>query len=213
VMKKFQEATKKLQSGDIEGARIRLESLVTSAPDFYDAHKSLGAAYQRSRRFEDAEKEYQLAGQLRPKSAAPLMQLGSLYLEQIDSGIASKIPEHDVLEKAKVVLLRAIEISPGMAFARYLLGVAYYKLGRYSDAETSLMRALQMEPKIADTRLALANVYIRVQDWANALDQLDTYLKDNPRAPNRERVVETRARVERVAHQNGKSTKPESRVP
>jgi hypothetical protein len=64
---------------------------------------------------------------------------------------------------------------------------------------------LQMDPKLGDIRLALANVYVRVQDWVKALDQLDSYLRENPKAVDRNRVVEMRARVERV--------KGEPRVP
>jgi len=205
VMKKFQEATRKLQNGDVNGARARLESLVSAAPDFYDAHKSLGTAYQQIRRYEDAEKEYNLARSLRPNSAVPLMLLGSLYLERVELGGESKTPQNDVLEKARRALLRAIEVNPSVAFARYLLGVTYYKLGLYKDSESSLVRALQMDPKLGDIRLALANVYVRVQDWVKALDQLDSYLRENPKAVDRNRVVEMRARVERV--------KGEPRVP
>jgi Tfp pilus assembly protein PilF len=198
VMKKFQEATKKLQSGDVNGARVGLESLVLAAPDFYDAHKTLGTAYQQSRRYDDAEREYELARHLRPASAVPLMLLGSLYLEKIDSGTELKAPPNDVLEKARRVLLRAIEVDPSVAFARYLLGVTYYKLGLYSDSENSLLRALQMESRLGDIRLALANVYVRVQDWAKALEQLDGYLRENPKAADRDRVGEMRTRVQRV---------------
>jgi Tfp pilus assembly protein PilF len=200
LMKQLQEATKKLQNGDFNGARTRLEAILTTAPDLYDAHKYLGTAYQQGHRFDDAEKQFELARGLRPQSAAPLIHLGSLYLDEIESGTVTKTPQTDVLDKARRVLLRAIELSPGVAFARYLLGVAYYKSGSYSDAESSLIRALDLDPHLGSIRLALANVYIRVQDWSKALSNLDTYLKDNPRCADREHIVETRARIERIAN-------------
>lgn len=199
VLKEFQEAVKKLQKGDVSGARAKLEALLASAPDFYDAHKTLGIAYQQSRNYRDAEKQYQLAQDLRPKSSSPLILLGSLYLEEVETGRDPSTPQQDVLERARGVLLRAIELDPREAFARYLLGVTYYRLGSYGDAENTLIRALELESRLGDIRLALANVYIKVQDWSKALLHVDTYLKENPRAPNREGIMSTRSKIAAAA--------------
>ena len=100
------------------------------------------------------------------------------------------------------MLLRAIELNSGAAFARYLLGVTYHRLGKYGDAEQTLLRALDVDSELGDIRLALANVYIRVQDWSKALNQLDRYLKDNPRSANRESVLSTRTRIAEIARKN-----------
>ena len=200
VNKQFQDAMKKLQKGDVNGALARLESILADAPDFYDAHKILGIAYQHSHRYPEAEAQFRLARNLRPSSPAPLIYLGSLYLEQAGDGSNSNTPPLDLLEKAREVLLRAVELNSGAAFARYLLGVAYYRLGSYSDAEHTLLRALDLDSELGDIRLALANVYIRVQDWSKALVQLDTYLRDNPGAANRESILSTRTKVAGIAN-------------
>jgi tetratricopeptide (TPR) repeat protein len=200
VLKKFQEATKKFNTGDMNGARSRLESLLTTAPNFYEAHKVLGAVYQRSHRYREAEREYLLARGLRPLSPVPLIHLGSLYLEEVESGTNLKTPPQDSLEKARDLLLKAIGLNSNAGFARYLLGVTYYKLGKYSDSESTLIRALELEPNLGDIRLALANVYMRVQDWPKALLSLDRYLKENLKAANRENILAKRQQVERIAN-------------
>ena len=127
------------------------------------------------------------------------MHLGSLYLEQAEGGKDPGIPQQEILEKARDVLQKSIGLNSGDAFARYLLGVAYYRLGDYGDAEKALNRALDMDPLLGDIRLALANVYIRTQDWSKALGHLDIYLKDNPRSANRESVLSTRTKVAEIA--------------
>jgi tetratricopeptide (TPR) repeat protein len=198
ILKQFKEATKKLQSGDLSGARTRLESLIAADPDFYEAHRFLGAAYQQSRLYREAEKEYMVARMLKPLSATPLIHLGSLYLEEVEAGTTSSVPPQDLLEKGRDVLLKAVQLNSGGGVARYLLGVTYYKLGHYSDSESSLLRALDLEPRLANIRLALANVYMRVQDWSKALTHLDTYLKENPKAADRELVVAKRAQIEGI---------------
>lgn len=193
--KRFQDADKKLQEGDLKGALSRLESLTRDAPGFYDGHRALGEVYQKTGRYSEAEKEYETARDLRPANAAPLVLLGGLYLLQIETAEpASLVQDH--LEKAGQALRRAVELDPQIAFAHYLLGVAYYKAGRFSDAEKSLTNALELDPQLGPIRLALANLYTRVQNFPAALAQLDAYLKENPRAPDRDRVIEARREIE-----------------
>ena len=208
VLKKFQEATRKFNTGDVNGARSRLESLLSAEPNFYEAHKVLGTVYQQSRLYREAEREYLLARGLRPLSAVPLMHLGSLYLEEAESGANPKIPQQDFLEKARALLLKAIELNANAGFARYLLGVTYYRLGQYGDSENSLNRALELEPALSVIRLALANVYMRVQDWSKAILSLDRYLKENPKAADRDEVLAKRGQVERIA-KGAKSSGPQ----
>jgi tetratricopeptide (TPR) repeat protein len=192
VLKGFAEADKKLQEGNVDEARRRLETIVVAAPKYYDAHRALGAAYQRSRRYREAEQEYRIAMALLPQSAAPLINLGSLYLEQ-----AGANPRPETLHQAREILQQAVRISPDAAFAHYLLGVTHYKLCLYSDAIRNLERALELEPKLQNARLAAANVHIRLQEWSAALRELDMYLKQNPNAPDREQILATHSQIEK----------------
>jgi Flp pilus assembly protein TadD len=195
ALKEFADAAKKLEAGNIDAARGRLESLVMEAPGFYDAHKSLGMAYQLSGRYQEAEKEFQIARVLRPNSAAPLISLASLYLQQSESGSGKN---STLLQDARVALLEAVRLTPDAAFAHYLLGVAHYKTGFYSEAQKNLLRALELEPKLGVARLALANVHLRLQDWSAALLQMEAYLKENPDAPDREQIRAKSEQVEAV---------------
>jgi tetratricopeptide (TPR) repeat protein len=196
VLKDLADAARKLQAGNIDAARGRLESIVIEAPGFYEAHKSLGMAYQLSGRYHDAEKEFRIARDLRPNSAAPLISLASLYLEQLEAGSAKAAT---LLDDARDALQSALLVNPEAAFGHYLLGVANHKAALYSDAKKNLVRALELEPKLGSARLALANVHMRLQDWPAALLQLDTYLKENPQAADREQIRAKRAQVEEVS--------------
>jgi tetratricopeptide (TPR) repeat protein len=195
ALKEFADAAKKLQAGNIDAARGRLESLVMEAPGFYDAHQSLGMAYQLSRRYREAEKEFQIARDLRPNSAAPLISLASLYLEQLEPGSGKN---STLLHDARKALLEAVQLSPEAAFGHYLLGVANYKTALYGEAQKHLVRALELEPKLGTARLALANLHLRLQDWSAALLQMEAYLKENPNATDREQIQAKRAQVEEV---------------
>jgi superkiller protein 3 len=133
---------------------------------------------------------------LRPTSAAPLVNLGSLYVEeaQANESRGSSVVRA-ILNEALASLNTAIKLKPDASFAYYLLGVTYYKSAFYEDAEDNLKRALELTPDLHDARLALANVYLKMQEWSNVIIQLDRYLVDNPKSPIRDQVVTMRAKV------------------
>jgi cytochrome c-type biogenesis protein CcmH/NrfG len=198
ILKFLDDAEKKLKKGAVSDARSRLESIVRETPDSYDAHQLLGSAYQKSRRYADAEKEYRAAMTLRPRSAEPLIGLGSMYLEQLDNATATPDATRSILNEARNVLSQAIQMSPDAAFAHYLLGVTYQKSASNREAETSLRRALELEPRLADAHLGLVNLYIRTNNWPAVLAELDIYLKENPKVAGREQLLDKRAQIERI---------------
>jgi tetratricopeptide (TPR) repeat protein len=199
VLKYLEAAEKKLRKGAVSDARSRLESIVRDMPDSYDAHRLLASAYQQSRRYAEAAKEYQAAQTLRPRSAAPLIGLGSLYLEQIENGAETPDAARSILDEAKKVLVRAVQVSPDAAFAHYLLGVAYFKNAIHIEAERSFRRSLELEPRLIDAHLGLSNVYTRRGNWAAALTELNNYLKQAPHSAAHEQALRQRARVEKIA--------------
>jgi predicted Zn-dependent protease len=189
-------ADKEVREGNFEKALPRLEMLVVEAPDLYFAHRLLGVVYQKLNRVRDAESEFKTAAELKPLSAAPFVNLGSLYLQEAEasanqgSGVVRTI-----LNEALGSLNNAVKLKPDAAFAYYLLGVTYYRSAFYEDAEDNLKEAMTLAPGLSTARLALANVYIKMQEWSNAISQLDGYLAANPRAENRDQVLAIRMRI------------------
>jgi predicted Zn-dependent protease len=197
MLKELKQADKKFQNGDIDGAQSDLESLVRAAPNFYDGHKALGSAYQRNGRYRDSEKEFEAARDLRPASADPLILISGLHLEELET----TGPESSMsggLDKIQAMLTQAVDLDPNAAFAYYLLGITFYKMERYSQSEENLLNALKLSPRLGDVRLALANLYVRVGDWTRSLTNIDEYLKKNPRAANRDAVLEMRKRIQQM---------------
>ena len=47
-------------------------------------------------------------------------------------------------------------------------------------AEVALKRALELAPKMANVRLMLANVYLKLRRYDNTLEQLNSYIAENP---------------------------------
>lgn len=196
IVQAMKDADKEFAAGNHDKALPLLEDIVREAPDLYRAHRVLGMIYQKHARYRDAESEFRTAADLRPNSAAPLINLGSLYLEEAAaSGKQGSAIVRGILNEALGSLNSAVKLKPDAAFAYYLLGVTYYRSAFYEDAEDHLKRALDLAPSLLDARLALANVYIRMQEWPNVVAQLDAWLKADLESPIREQVEAMRTKV------------------
>jgi len=205
AVEEFERARQDRINGQPVRARTRLEKLLTEYPDFYDAHNALGSVYLEAKRFRDAEKQYNEARKLRPNSAAPLVSLGSLYVQEAEAslnpepGLAGVIlPGGDlgiILGDALDVLSDAVKLKPDAGFAYYLAGIAEMRATRYARSEQNLRKSIELEPKLRWARIALGNLYIRQKKFKEALLEFDTYLEDFKKVSNRTEVERARGKV------------------
>jgi tetratricopeptide (TPR) repeat protein len=196
VIEKLRSAEKDVQSGNYAKAVPVLEEVVREAPELYQAHRTLGMAYQKLDRYRDAETEYRTAADLRQTSAAPLINLASLFLQEADASASQgSSVVRGILNEALGSLNAALKLKPDAPFAFYLLGVTYYRSAFYEDAEDNLKRALELAPELLEAHLALANVYVKIQEWPNAIAQLDAYIAASPKSPMRDQVLAMRSKV------------------
>jgi Tfp pilus assembly protein PilF len=196
VIEKFRAASKEVQNNNFAKALPLLEEVVRDAPDFYQAQRALGTVYQKLARYRDAESAYRTAADLKQNSAAPLINLASLYLEEADASTSQgSSVVRGILNEALASLNAALKLKPDAPFAYYLLGVTYYKSAFYEDAEEHLKHSLELAPELIEGHLALANVYIKIQEWSNAIAELDAYIAASPKSPLRDQVQAMRSRV------------------
>jgi predicted Zn-dependent protease len=175
-----------------------LENVVKLAPDWFDAHCELGAAYEKLDQLGDAEKEYRKALELKPNGFRAMMSLGRLLILQADLKLqdpAARNAVAPILNQARELLARAAESDPMAAMAAYLLGAVDFRLASYKNAETELKHALDLDASIFPARVTLINVYIAQQQWKNALDNVDTFLLENPDSVYRQQVLGIRSSI------------------
>jgi Tfp pilus assembly protein PilF len=151
-----------------EEAMKSLEAALRIAPGFYQAHNELGIVYKEVGRANDAETEFMKAHELNNTNIEPLMNLTSLYLEQNKPDRAVSASEE------------AVKANSRSAPAFLNLGIALYKAAMPDRAEVALKKALELAPKMASVRLMLANVYLKLRRYDNVLEQLNTYIAENP---------------------------------
>jgi Flp pilus assembly protein TadD len=195
-LEEFQKAVTAEHQGDTTKSIGLLEALVKVTPEFYEAHSMLGSIYQRRGQFRNAEQQYNIFRDLRPRSAIPLLNLATLYLQEAEANEKEgRFVIGVMYDDALHMLQNAARLEPRNGRVFFLLGVLFYRANSDALAEGSLNQALFFEPYLGSARLALANLYSREKKWNEARNQLDKYLSDNPFAADRTLVESFRAKL------------------
>jgi predicted Zn-dependent protease len=189
----YEKAIEEKGKGRLESAIKLLEEAIHLAPSFFHAHNNLGIIYQSVKRYADAEKEYKSSHELNTKSDRPLVNLGSLYIEQ--SNLNKAETSGKFLDQALDALEEAVKLNPRSAVGYFLLGQANYRSDFLEEAESAFKKAHALDARLSASRLMLANVYVKLQKWDDVIENLDAYLSENPKATDRASVEEMRARI------------------
>jgi protein O-GlcNAc transferase len=118
-----------------------------------------------------AEKEYQDAAALDPRSSQAQFGLGNVYVRQ------SRFPEAEKAYKA------ALAIDPSIAAAQTNLGVAYYQMGQLGKAADALAAALDLDPNDAKTLYLMAVVRLQENKLPEAEQLLAKAQTADPNLP------------------------------
>ncbi|HEY2383368.1 MAG TPA: tetratricopeptide repeat protein [Terriglobia bacterium] len=190
----YEKSREAIRKGNNAGAIEILSGVLKIAPDFYSAHNTLGTLYQKTGRFTEAEDEYRRARELNPRSPDPLVNIGSLYIDEAALYTADRETAGKILDNALDILEDALKMKRS-APAYYFLGSANYRSSFYEEAEEDFKRSLALDSHMGASQLMLANVYIKQQKWQDALEHLDAYLNDNPSVSDRPQIEATRSKV------------------
>jgi tetratricopeptide (TPR) repeat protein len=195
AVQEYEKALDDKKKGKFESAIKLLEDAIRMAPNFYHAHNNLGLLYQSQKRYPEAEKEYKRSSDLSAKNATPLVNLGSLYIEEADLEKDNAQSSGRMLDQAMDNLEAAVKLNPRSSSGYYLLGLANYKSSFFEEAESAFKKAHDLNPKLTRINLLLANIHWQQGKWSDVIENIDAYLKENPNAPDRAVIQEMRAKV------------------
>lgn len=207
----YEKALKDSDKGNVKKAISRLEKSVKMAPDFYQAQNNLGVQYRKQGRYRESEQKFRLASELNQNSAQPLINLGSMFLEEGEQQVKAGEREIAIITYQKAIesLERAIVLDAFSPGARYYLGSVLYKTGQVSQignsrrtnferSEAMLQDALALDEDYHAVRLMLVNLYLQQVRYPKALEQLTAFLKRNPDSPQAESVASLKRRIEKA---------------
>ena len=172
---RFREGVRSAAEGKPEHAVRALQEAVKAHPPFYAASMALAEQLSKLGRYEEALAAYRKASELKPDHADPYVGVGVtlVTLGRYDEGIK--------------LLRGVIEVDKNLPVPYLSLGFAEMQAGDYEPAREHLLRALELgKPALA--HIYLANVYEQTGKYAEAVAQLEAYLKENPDSPQRDAV-------------------------
>ncbi|MDQ3805605.1 MAG: tetratricopeptide repeat protein, partial [Acidobacteriota bacterium] len=160
-----------------EKAIGHFQEAVAQHPAFGLAHRDLGALYLRANQLDKAAESLKAAVKALPDDAEARRDYGIVLLEKKEFGAAE--------ENLRAALKAMNESAP----VHMYLGVALMRQRKLDAAEEELKQAV----KLGGERMGRAHYYLGGIHWAKgeykrAADELETYLKLTPKAPDAEQV-------------------------
>jgi len=166
---------------DSAGGVNHFTKALKAYPDYYEALSQLGLAEVHLGHKEEARKAFQAAIDLsKGRHAAAQFGLGYLLYLEGNPG------------EAEGILRRGLEVDGNSPDGHVILGMALLRLNRPDDAERSAREALLRKPGYPEAYLVLADVYARRQNYREQLQDLETYLRLDPRGPASARASQAR---------------------
>jgi Tfp pilus assembly protein PilF len=181
----YSKAAEAARSGDSAKAIEQLKLAIASYPEFGLAQNELGVQYLKIGRPGQAIEPLKAAVKLAPDSFTPRLNYG-IALLQVRQFAESESQLKEALKK-----------NGNSAIAHMYLGLLLIsgpasdeiqKDLRYSEAEKEFLRSIEIGDKqVATSHFYLGGIYWRNRQYKKAADELETYLKLAPNAPEADR--------------------------
>ena len=190
----YQKGTVAAQKGDAKGAVELLTKAVAAHPNFALALSDLGSQYLKLFQWDKAAETFDALVKLKPGDSGAHLDLG-IALYNIGSVLLGekKVEEaNPKLAQAEAQLREAIKLNSPGPFAHYYLGMTLVKTRKYDEAQTELELAIKNGgANIALAHRFLGGLYQRAHKDKEAADELETYLKLDPKVKDADTIKST----------------------
>ncbi len=152
---------------DAEQALDKAEQLSTKPDDKEYVWFLRGSTYEREKRYPEAEEQFKKVLASDPQHASTLNYLGYMLADQ-----------NMKLDEALGYIKKAVELDPANGAYLDSLGWAYFRLGKYEQAEESLVKASQkintdptVHDHLGDLYQKTGRLKLAVEYWERALHE------------------------------------------
>jgi len=176
----YNKAKQAERAGNHKKAIEQLNEALKLYPQFGLALGELGSIYLNSKDMEKAAETYSTLVKIAPADLSAQQNLGIALFNQ------KKIDE------AEVHLRAALKINDKLPTAHYYLGLVLVNLKQYPEAEKELEAAIvNGGENLALAHKYLGGLYLSSHKDKEAADELEKYLKLDPKPPDAERIKGT----------------------
>ena len=190
----YQKGAAAAQKGDTKGAVEFLTKAVAAYPNFAQALSDLGAQYLKLSQWDKATETFSALIKLKPGDAAANLDLGIAYYN-IGSAFLSDKKLDEATQKlglAEAQFREAIKLNNSSPTAHYYLGMTLIKSRKYDEAQTELELAVKNGGgNFALAHRFLGGLYQRAHRDKEAADELETYLKLDPKVKDADTIRST----------------------
>ena len=174
----YEDALSKFEDKRRDEAIDLLNKAITVFPDYFLALDRLGNEYLVQNKFVEAENIFKKAIEINKNTYSAKYGLGAAQYQ------LKKYAE------AENTLQNAVVTNPTSINAFYLLGKVQRELKKFEKSETNLLKAKKLSNNsLPDIHWELALLYYyNLKRYNEAADELELYLKANPKAENKEQV-------------------------
>lgn len=208
----YQKGYSYYKQGQYQKAIEEFEQIVEVQPDYEGGYLILGDCYLKIKNYDKAIEAFQKALELKNDNYVTYYGLALSYFNkgsyreviatlnegekyarsprdqyQIYRTRGSSYYNVNDFERATADLQEAISIQRGNASDILQLGISYYRLGNYTEAEKYLQQALVLDPEASGAKRYLSRLRfqgaidaIEAKNYTQAVDLLDDYVKENP---------------------------------
>jgi tetratricopeptide (TPR) repeat protein len=180
----FEKGMGSLAKKDLAGGVSHFAKAVEAFPEYYEAYYHMGVAEVGLKRLDEARQAFQKAIDLSGGKYA-WAEFGFGYLLYLEGKP----------EEAVNIIRKGLEVDGNSTDGYLIQGMALLRLNRPDEAERSAREALVRNPNFARAYLVLADVYGQRQEYRQQVQDLETYLRLEPKGAEVERVRQAREAV------------------
>ena len=187
----YQKGTAAAQKGNSKDAVQFLSQAVAASPNFAIALNDLGTQYLKLFQWNKAEETFEALVKLKPSDAGAQLSLGiALYNEGVELMNQQKFEDAEKKFNGSETHLReAVRLKLPGPSAHYYLGMMLIKFKAYEEAQKELELAISNGGEnLALAHKYLGGVYMSTHKNKDAADELEKYLKLEPKAPDADRI-------------------------
>jgi outer membrane protein assembly factor BamD (BamD/ComL family) len=190
----YQKGTAAAQKNNPQSATEFLSKAVAAYPNFPLALSELGAQYLKLKQMDKAAETFEALLKLKPADSAGQLDLGIALYNQGVAFLAQKNFDdaQKKLDASEAHLREAIKLnSPGPA-AHYYLGMLLINFKAYEEAQKEFELAISNGGEnLALAHKFLGGAYLSTHKNKEAADELEKYLKLEPKASDADKIKET----------------------
>jgi tetratricopeptide (TPR) repeat protein len=177
AMDLYEKASRLASEKDYAGAIKQLKLAVGKHPAFVNALNQIGVLYLRLNELDKADEALQKALKIRPDAYEPLINR-TITLFRLAR-----------YKDAETVVGDTLRARADSSVAYYYLGRILNKMGRNDEAETAYLTCLKMSPdEFKEAHRLLAVIYLNRGTSQRVIEELETYLKLVPTAPDADQL-------------------------